>query len=143
MIAILGCMSNRVEVSLIPAALSSGNTDVISRESVEQNAIELGAFLSDSGVDLIAVTSIIPSTKIGISYTVALGRRIKDHDGNEAINWHYADNRSIDLLQNSLDLMSKKDRKKHKDIRKNLKSIREVVSNPEYWNSPFNPDLPS
>ena len=136
-------MSNRIELSLTSEIFSSAKSDINSRETIEQNAIELGEFLSDSKVDLIAVTSVIPSSEIGFLYTVALGRKIKDSDGDESIIWHTADNTSIDLLQNSLDSKSKKQRKKHKDVRKNLKLIRDVVSNPEYWNSPFNPDFPS
>jgi hypothetical protein len=111
-----------------------------SSHEIQQSAMELGDFLSHSPIDLVRIESVLPSAKLGTMYSIYVGRVMEnagDNGENIAI-LHRTNSVSVELLKHSLELMSKRKRRKHKAVLKNLKIIEIIVGNAFNWGDPFN-----
>ena len=121
-----------------------------SKEMIHNSTNELADFLSQAPIDSISVESVIPSTKIGIMYSLYVGRKIGVNDeGAPVFQMLRTNNASVEILQNALALNRQEDKgKKHKRrnslkrmekvLDRNLKLIEEVISEPTYWKNPHN-----
>ena len=133
-------MGSRPELEGVPdTGTPPPETNPVSREAIQENAIALASFLNDAPINAVKVLTVIPSVNYGLMYTVLIGRvRGIEEDGTVAGEFYTTDNVPIRLLGHSLELMSKKKRKKYRTIRQNLALIRAVVTNPASWGEPFN-----
>ncbi|HYM65636.1 MAG TPA: hypothetical protein VES68_04130 [Candidatus Sulfotelmatobacter sp.] len=105
----------------------------------QQNAVNLAGFLDGSPIHFVNIDAVVPSKPFGLMYSVTLGRVIEeDSMGNQRAMIHKTDNVSVGLLTDTLNLMSKKKRKKHKVVLQNLKLLKSVISDPSNWGDPFN-----
>ncbi len=102
-------------------------------QGIAEKSLELSAFLSSGIVDTIRMDSVFPIKDMGVFYSVSLFKAI---DGEQSMVYK-TDSSVVRMLSHSIKLMDKKDRKKHKTLRKNLKLIKRVAHDPDFWNKPF------
>ena len=118
---------------------NTAQSSITEKKDPQHKLIELAQFLKGPQPDLIRVNSIIPSTNFGIVISFTLGKTIAiTEEGDKVVNSCTSDGSAIRNLARSLDLMSKKDRKKHKDVVRNLKAVSEYLDNPLNWGDQLN-----
>ncbi len=129
-------MTGRPETQ--PWDIPSAEEEVI-EDGVEENVGRLADYLADGAPDSIEIGCVFPLAKIGIMYTLLLGR---DKEINEEIvsETYRVDGNIFETLHSSVSQWTREQIKDNEEFFVTVMEIKEYVRNPFNWPPPaYNP----
>ena len=116
-------------------------TEII-EDSLEENVGRLADYLADGAPDTVEIGSVIPSIRIGIRYTLLLGRET-EKDGETVNETYQVDGKIFETLHSSVCQWNDKQKKENEEFLGTVMAIKDYVRDPFNWPPPAYNERPN